>query len=88
MHTIAAGANQASSAAEESRAAINQIEKAADSASEGAEASLQTVNDLQALAKSTTADIEALIKGVGDAANANLESAKMIAELEPTNSKV
>jgi len=32
MHTIAAGADQASSAAEESRAAINQIEKALDTA--------------------------------------------------------
>ena len=88
MHTIAAGADQASSAAEESRAAINQIEKASDRASERAEVSLKRVNELQALAKSTTADIETLIKGVGDAANANIESAKMIGELERQSEEI
>ena len=88
MHTIAAGADQASTAAEESRAAINQIEKASDGANGRAEVSLKRVNDLQALAKSTTADIEALIKGVGDAAEANLESAKMIAELERQSEEI
>ena len=41
-----------------------------------------------ALAKSTTADIEALIKGVGDAANANIESAKMIGELERQSEEI
>ena len=88
MHTIAAGADQASSAAEESRAAINQIEKASDRASDRAEVSLKRVNELQALAKSTMADIETLIKGVGDAANANIESAKMIGELERQSEEI
>jgi len=88
MHTIAAGADQASTAAEESRAAINQIEKASDNANGRAEVSLRRVNELQALAKSTTADIEALIKGVGDAAGANLESAKMIGELERQSEEI
>ena len=88
MHTIAAGAEQASTAAEESRAAINQIEKASDGANDRAEVSLRRVNELQALAKSTTVDIEALIKGVGDAADANLESAKMIAELERQSEEI
>ena len=88
MHTIAAGADQASTAAEESRAAINQIEKASDTANGRAEVSLRRVNELQALAKSTTADIEALIKGVGDAADANLESAKMIGELERQSEEI
>ena len=88
MHTIAAGADQASTAAEESRAAINQIEKASDNANGRAEVSLRRVNELQALAKSTTADIEALIKGVGDAADANLESAKMIGELERQSEEI
>ena len=46
------------------------------------------VNEWQALAKSTTADIETLIKGVGDAANANLESAKMIGELERQSEEI
>lgn len=88
MHTIAAGADQASTAAEESRAAINQIEKASDNANVRAEESLRRVNELQSLAKSTTADIETLIKGVGDAADANLESAKMIGELERQSEEI
>ena len=90
MHTIAAGADQASSAAaEESRAAINQIEKASDVASEKAEVSLRRVNESQALAKLTTVDIDSLIiKGVGNAADANLESAKMIGELERQSEEI
>jgi methyl-accepting chemotaxis protein len=88
MHTIAAGADQASAAAEESRAAINQIEKASDNANGRAELSLQRVNEVVALAKTTTADIEALIKGVGDTANANIESAKMIGELERQSEEI
>ncbi len=88
MHTIAAGADQASTAAEESRAAINQIEKASDNANARAEVSVKRVNEVVALAKSTTADIETLIKGVGDAANANLESAKMIGELERQSEEI
>jgi methyl-accepting chemotaxis protein len=88
MHTIAAGAEQASTAAEESRAAINQIEKASDTANGRAEASLQKVNELQALSKATTVDVEALIKGVGDAAVANLESAKMVGELERQSEEI
>jgi methyl-accepting chemotaxis protein len=58
MHTIAAGADQASAAAEESRAAINQIEKATDTANTRADVSLRKVNELQLLAKSTTTDLE------------------------------
>jgi methyl-accepting chemotaxis protein len=88
MHTIAAGADQASAAAEESRAAINQIDKASDGANDRAEVSLRRVNELLALAKSTTVDLETLIRGVGDAANANLESAKMIGELERQSEEI
>jgi methyl-accepting chemotaxis protein len=88
MHTIAAGAEQSSAAAEESRAAINQIEKASATANTRAETSRQRVTESQALAKSTTVDIEALIQGVGDAANANLESSKMIGELERQSEEI
>jgi methyl-accepting chemotaxis protein len=88
MHTIAAGAEESSAAAEESRAAINQIEKASDIANGRADASVRRVNEVVALAKHTTADIETLIKGVGDAANANIESAKMIAELERQSEEI
>ena len=88
MHTIAAGADEASAAAEESRAAINQIEKASDGANRRAEVSLRRVNEVVALAKSTTVDLESLIKGVGDTADANLESAKMIGELERQSEEI
>lgn len=88
MHAIASGAEQASTAAEESRAAINQIEKAADVANGRADASLAKVNDLQTLAKTTQADIEELIKGVTEAAQANIESAKMVAELERQSEEI
>lgn len=88
MHTIAAGADQSSAAAEESRAAINQIEKASDNANGRADVSVRRVNEVVALAKSTTADIETLIRGVGDSANANLESAKMIGELERQSEEI
>lgn len=88
MHAIASGAEQASTAAEESRAAINQIEKAADVANGRADQSLAKVNDLQALAKATTVDIDELIKGVSNAAQANIESAKMVAELERQSEEI
>jgi methyl-accepting chemotaxis protein len=46
------------------------------------------VNEVVALAKSTTADIETLIKGVGDAADGNIESARMIGELERQSEEI
>jgi methyl-accepting chemotaxis protein len=88
MHTIASGAEESSAAAEESRAAINQIEKASDTANGRAEISLRRVSEVVALAKTTSADIEDLIKGVGETANANLESAKMIGELERQSEEI
>jgi len=69
-------------AAEESRAAINQIEKASDEANTQAAGSLTLVDNLYGLSRSTSVDIKTLIKGVSDAAQANFDSAKMIAELE------
>ena len=79
MQTIAAGAEEAAAAAEESRAAINQIEKACDTANTLALDSLGIVDVLYGLSRSTSGDIETLIKGVSDAAQANFDSAKMIA---------
>jgi methyl-accepting chemotaxis protein len=88
MHTIAAGAEESSAAAEESRAAINQIERASDGANNGADICLRRVNELQTVAKSTMADIETLMKGVGDAAEASMQSAKMIGELERQSEEI
>ena len=88
MQQVATGSQQASAAAEESRTAINQIEKASDEANKTAAISKDKVNTLQQLARSTTADIEALINGVGGAAKANMESAKMIGELERLSDEI
>jgi methyl-accepting chemotaxis protein len=88
MQQIATGSQQASAAAEESRTAINQIEKASDEANKTASLSKDKVNTLQHLARSTTADVDALILGVGGAAKANLESAKMIVELERLSDEI
>lgn len=85
---IAAGADQALAAAEESRAAINQIEKAADSANGRAEASLRRVTESQALARLAMADIEILIRGVRETADANIEFAKTIGELERESGEI
>ncbi len=88
MQQVATGSQQASAAAEESRTAINQIEKASDEANKIASLSKDKVNTLQQLARTTTLDIEALITGVGGAAKANLESAKMITELERLSDEI
>ncbi len=88
MATIAAGAEEAGAAAEESRAAINQIEKASDVANVKAAESLNIVDALNKLSRSTAIDIENLIKGVSDAAQANFDSAKMIAELERQSEEI
>jgi methyl-accepting chemotaxis protein len=88
MHSIASGAEEASTAAEESRAAINQIEKASGAALVRAEAALAKANDLQALAKLTQADVEQLIQGVNEGARANIESAKMVSQLERQSEEI
>ena len=72
MQTIAAGAEEAGAAAEESRAAINQIEKASDEANTQAAASLTLVVNVEDLIRSTIADVTTLIKGVSDAAAGKL----------------
>jgi methyl-accepting chemotaxis protein len=88
MQTIAAGAEEAAAAAEQSRAAIGQIEKASDEANTQAAGSLTLVDNLYGLSRSTSDDIKALIKGVSDAAQANFDSAKMIAELERQSEEI
>jgi methyl-accepting chemotaxis protein len=88
MQTIASGAEEAAAAAEESRAAINQIEKASDEANNLAAGSLTLVDNLYGLSRSTSVDITTLIKGVSDAAQANFDSAKMIAELERQSEEI
>ncbi len=88
MQQIAAGAQEASAAAEETRAAINQIEKASDQSNQRAQGSLTTVNTLQALVKKTSGEIDSLIAGVNSAAQGNMESARMIGELEKLSEEI
>lgn len=88
MQSIASQAEESGAAAEESRAAVNQIEKAADSANKNATLSLQKATSLRELTFTTSAEIDTLIKGVTDAAQANVDSAKMIAELEKQSEEI
>jgi len=88
MLAIATGAEEAASAAENSRSAINQIEKASNSANGQAADSLSAVDVLYKLSRSTSHDLANLIKGVSDAAQANFDSAKMIAELERQSEEI
>lgn len=82
MEQIASGAEEAASAAEESRAAVNQIEKAAIVADDRSRASLDRVSDAQTLVRTTSNDIEQLIIGIKNAADTNVESGKLVGELE------
>ncbi len=88
MQQIATGANEAASAAEESRSAVNQIEKSAIMAAKNADVSMKSVNALQELAKETSNDIAKLIQGVGESAQANIESASKLAELEKLSDEI
>ncbi len=88
MQQIASGSAQASAGAEESRTAINEIDKAATQAARNADQSMRQVNVLQQLVKDTTGDIGRLILGVSNAAKSNIESAKMIGELEKLSDEI
>jgi methyl-accepting chemotaxis protein len=88
MEQIAAAAEQSSAGAEESRAGINQIAKTSEKADELAKFSLQKSEVLQGLIKTTTTDIESLIKGVQASADANMESTKLIKELEKNSEQI
>lgn len=79
---IAQAAQEASSATEESLAAVSQIEKSAEVASKRAQESLDRVDAAQQLIRKTATDIEILIQGVEEAAQTNLNSAKLVGELE------
>lgn len=88
MQTIASTAEEASAAAEESRTAVVQITKGAERAAEIAGESLEKGKYLQDLVKNTSTDIQALIQGVNNASKANLESTKLIKELEKNSEQI
>lgn len=88
MAQIARGANESSSAAEESRAAINQIEKASIVAEKNAKESLERINLVKELIENTSTDIEQMIKGIKESAESNLESVKLVGELERQSNEI
>lgn len=88
MAQIAKGANEASSAAEESRAAINQIDKASVVAEKNAKESLERVDIAKELIENTSNDIELMIKGIKESADTNLESVKLVGELEKQSNEI
>ena len=88
MQQVAKGSEQASEGAEVSRTAINQIEKSADAANKRAAEGLDRVNTLQQKVRTTSGEIENLLKGVSASAAANIESARMIAELERKSQEI
>lgn len=85
---IAKGASETSSAAEESRAAINQIEKASVVADANARESLQRVDAAKELIENTSKDIETMIRGIQTAAEANIESVKLVGDLEKQSDEI
>jgi len=88
MQTVATAAEQASSAAEESRAAIGQISKSAEVSDERSKIALKKVKNLQDLIRNTAAGIDSLIRGVKNSANANVESTKLIRDLERNSEQI
>jgi len=82
MEQISSGATEASAASQQGQAAAEALGRAAESSSAGAQQSLNKVTLLQKLVNETASEIEKLIDNVGQAAAKNVESAKMIADLE------
>jgi len=82
MEQISSGATEASAASQQGQAAAEELGRAAESSSTGAQQSLNKVNLLQKLINETASDIEKLVDNVGQAAEKNVESAKMIGDLE------
>ncbi len=88
MQQITKGASEAAAAAEESRAAINQVDKASVIADKSAKESLKRAEDAKELIRNTTSDIELMIKGIKESAETNMESVKLINELERQSNEV
>lgn len=88
IQQIAKGATEASSAAEQSRAAINQVDKASVIADKNAKDALDRAEVSIELIVNTSNDIELMIKGIKDSADTNMESVKLVGELEKQSNEV
>jgi methyl-accepting chemotaxis protein len=82
MEQISSAATEASAAAQESLSVAQNLLKSADTNSAAATQSLRKVNNIQELVRSTVGDIDKLIVTVAVASDRNVESAKMISDLE------
>jgi len=88
MQQISSGAEEASAAAQQSQAVATQLGKAATSNSSAAVTSLKKVDLLQELSRVTTLDLDKIISSIGYAAEKNIESAKVVADLEKQSIEV
>lgn len=88
MQQIATGASESSSAAEESRAAIYQISKSSVVADKNAKESLERAEKAKELIVNTAKDIEEMIRGIQASAETNIESIKLVAELENQSNEI
>jgi methyl-accepting chemotaxis protein len=82
MEQIASGATQASSGAEQSQHAAVEISKSSQSNAAAVTQSLRKVDVLQGLVRTTSEDIIKIADSVNNAAEKNVQSAKVIGELE------
>jgi len=82
MDSISAGATQASAAAQQSQRAAESLLKGAQLSSSAAQQSLTKSDSIQSLVRTTTLEIDKLITAVGVASEKNVDSARMISELE------
>ena len=82
MEQIASGATQASSGAEQSQQAAVEISKSSQSNAAAVAQSLRKVDVLQVLVRTTSEDIIKIADSVNNASEKNVQSAKIIGELE------
>ena len=82
MEQIASGATQASSGAEQSQQAAVEISKSSQSNAAAVAQSLRKTEVLQGLVRTTSEDIIKIADSVNNASEKNVQSAKIIGELE------
>ncbi len=82
MEQIASGATQASSAAEESQRVATELSKGSQSNAAAVAQALRKIDGLQLLLRTTSEDISKIVDSVNVASETNVQSAKVIGELE------
>jgi len=85
---ISTGAAQTLSDAEQSQSAIQEVRTNAVSVNENAQQSNDRLKITRSLVETTVTDIEGLIEGVNAAAAKNIDSARLISELEKQSAEI